>query len=178
VPNQQPHVTSVDAKRRFAYFPVAVMAFIVNEREEVLLLSHPKRSSGWEVVNGALEAGETVLQGALRETQEEVGERVRVRPLGTVHVASFHYDENVQFMLSVGYLMAYESGEIQPGDDMAGSRYKWWSSDELRADNVNVLIPPNGGWLLLRAIELYRLWKGQVRVLQPELVVPQEMRPE
>ena len=178
MPSQQPHVTSVDGKRKFAYFPAAVMVFIVNEREEILLLSHPKRSNGWEVVNGALEAGETVLQGALRETREEAGEQVQVRPLGTVHVASFHYDENVQYMLSVGYLMAYEGGDIQPGDDMAGSRFKWWNSEELRAEKVNVLIPPNGCWLLQRAIELYRLWKGREMELQPELIVPQEMRPE
>ena len=48
---------------------LSVLAFVVNEKEEILLLAHPKREGGWEVVNGALEAGETVLEGALRETK-------------------------------------------------------------------------------------------------------------
>jgi 8-oxo-dGTP pyrophosphatase MutT (NUDIX family) len=59
---------------------------------------------------------------AIRETREEAGEQVRVRPLGTVHISTFHYGEDVRYMLSVGYLMVYEGGGIQPGDDMAESR--------------------------------------------------------
>jgi CubicO group peptidase (beta-lactamase class C family) len=81
--------------------------FVVNEQEEILLLAHPKRGGSWEVVNGALEAREPVAEGALRETYEEAGEEVCVRPLGAGHVSTFHYDDNVQYMLSVGYLMAY-----------------------------------------------------------------------
>jgi 8-oxo-dGTP pyrophosphatase MutT (NUDIX family) len=176
MPSQQPCITTADGRRRFACSPVAILVFIVNEREEVLLLAHPKRGGSWEVVTGALEAGETVVEGALRETREEAGEKVRVRPLGTVHVSTFHYDENVQYMLSVGYLMAYESGRIQPGDDMAGSRYKWWGLNDLTQEKVKVLVPPDGKWLIERAIELYRMWVGREMELQPELVVPQEMK--
>jgi len=121
MPSQQPMVTTADGRRRFSCSPVAIPVFIVNDREEVLLLAHPKRGGSWEVVNRALEAGETIVEGALRETREEAGEEVRVRPLGAVHVSTFHYDEKVRYMLSVGYLMAYEGGKIQPGDDMAGS---------------------------------------------------------
>jgi ADP-ribose pyrophosphatase YjhB (NUDIX family) len=130
------------------------------------------------VVNGALEAGETILDGALRETREEVGEEVRVQPLGSVHVSTFHYDENVKYMLSVGYLMAYEGGRIQPGDDMAGSQYKWWSLEELADENVKILIPPEEKWLLERAVELHRVWKGKDVDLQPALFVPQETKPK
>lgn len=176
--SQQPHITTADGKRRFACSSVAILVFIVNEQEEVLLLAHPKRGGSWEVVNGALEAGETVLEGALRETREEAGEEVRVRPLGTVHISTFHYDENVRYMLSVGYLMAYEGGGIQPGDDMAGSRYSWWGLDDLMDERVKVLIPPDGKWLIERAVELYRVWRGREVELQPELVVPQEMKPK
>jgi ADP-ribose pyrophosphatase YjhB (NUDIX family) len=166
MPSQQPYVTTVDGKRRFACSPVAVVVFIVNEREEVLLLAHPKREGGWEVVNGALEAGETVLEAALRETREEAGADIWIRPLGTVHVSTFHYDEKVQYMLSVGYLMAYEGGEVQPGDDMEGSEYRWWSLEELADEEVRIIIPPGGKWLIRRAVDLYRLWKEEV-VYQP-----------
>ena len=57
--------------------------------------------------------------------------RIKVRPLGTVHISSFHYDKHVRYMLSVAYLFVYEGGEILPGDDMEGSEYRWWSLDEL-----------------------------------------------
>jgi 8-oxo-dGTP pyrophosphatase MutT (NUDIX family) len=178
MPSQQPYITTADGRRRFACSPVAILVFIVNEKEEALLLAHPKRGGSWEVVNGALEARETIVEGALRETREEAGKEVRVRPLGTVHVSTFHYDENVQCMLSVGYLMAYEAGRIQPGDDMAGSQYKWWGLEDLKNEQVKVLIPPDGKWLIERAVELYRMWVGRERELQPELVVPHEIKPK
>jgi len=178
MPGQQPYITTADGRRRFACSPVAILVFIVNEQKEVLLLAHPKRGGSWEVVNGALEVRETIIEGAIRETREEAGEQVRVRPLGTVHVSTFHYDENAQYMLSVGYLMAYEGGRVQPGDDMAGSRYKWWSLDDLTDEKAKVLVPPDGKWLIERAVELYCMWKGRGNELQPELVVPRETKPK
>ena len=155
---QQLHITSTDGSRRFACSPVAVLAIIVNESEEILLLSNHKQGGGWQVVNGAMEAGETALEAAIRETYEEVGSRVRVRPLGTVHVSTFHYDESVRYMLSVAYLFAYEGGNIQPGDDMKGSDYEWLGLDEITSGKVNLIIPPGEKWLLSRAVDLYRLW--------------------
>jgi ADP-ribose pyrophosphatase YjhB (NUDIX family) len=116
-------------------------------------------------VSGALEAGETVLEGTLREAREELG-NIRVRPLGTIHVQTFHYDENVHYMIAIYYLLAYEGGEVQPGDDMQGSQYRWWSLAELNDEKVNIVVPPGQKWILERAIELYRLWKGQTRELQ------------
>jgi 8-oxo-dGTP diphosphatase len=155
---RQPHINTIDGKRRFACSPVAVLGIIVNEREEVLLLAHPDQPGGWQVVNGVMEAGETVLEAALRETYEEVGSSLQVRPLGTVHISSFHYDERIRYMLSVAYLFAYEGGEIHPGDDMKGSKYRWWSLHELASEEVELLIPPGEKWLLARAVDLYRPW--------------------
>jgi 8-oxo-dGTP pyrophosphatase MutT (NUDIX family) len=178
MPAQQPYVTTANKKRRFTCSAVAVLVFIINEREEILLLAHPKRQGGWEVINGALEAQETILESALRETREEAGPDIQVRPLGTVHISTFHYDESVQYMLSVGYLMAYEGGSVQPGDDMLGSQHRWWRVDELSAERVDLIIPPDGQWLIERAVELYRLWKGQEVELQPELALLREPKPK
>jgi 8-oxo-dGTP pyrophosphatase MutT (NUDIX family) len=165
----QPHILTADEKRRFACSPVAVVVFIVNEREEILLLAHPKRDGGWEVINGGLEAGETILEGALRETREEAGAGIQVRPLGTVHAWTFHYDKEVEHMISLGFLMAYEGGAVEPGDDMAGSAYRWWRVEELEDPDVRLIVPPGQKWLVRRAVELYRLWKAQDVELQPEL---------
>ena len=118
-------------------------------------------------MNGAMEAGETVLEAVLRETYEEAGSELLVCPLGTVHISAFHYDDRVRFMLSVAYLLAYDGGPVQPGDDMSGSEYRWWSLEELSSPEVELAIPPGEKWLLARAIELYRLWNKQDGALQP-----------
>jgi 8-oxo-dGTP pyrophosphatase MutT (NUDIX family) len=140
------------------------LAIIVNQREEILLMAHPEGHGGWQVVNGAMEAGETVLEAALRETYEEAGSNIQVRPLGTVHFSTFHYDERVRYMLSVAHLLAYESGEIQ---HMAGSEYRWWSLDEIASEDVVLIIPPGGKWLLARAVDLYRVWSQDDVANQP-----------
>jgi 8-oxo-dGTP diphosphatase len=168
MPNQQPVITDVDGKRQFACSPVALQAVIVNQEEKVLLLSSPTRNrdGAWQVVSGALEAGETILAGTLREAREEIGADVHVHPLGTVHVYTFRYDANVQYMIAIFYLLAYEGGQVQPGDDMRDSQFRWWSLDELADESVQLHIPRGGKWILKRAVDLYRLWKNQAVILQ------------
>ena len=142
------------------------------------MLSHPKRS-GWEVVNGALDADETVLDGVLREIAEEAGPRVRVRPLGAIHIASFHFDSKVQYMISLHYLLEYLGGQVEPGDDMQGSEYRWWPVDELMSDHVDVLVPVESKWVLQRALDLFRLWGNEgAPDLQPDLSIPRRNKYE
>jgi 8-oxo-dGTP diphosphatase len=151
-----PTVTSASGRRTFACFPVAVLGFIVNTDERILVLKHPQRA-GWEVVNGALEAGETVEEGLLREIREEAGPQIHVRPLGGLHDYTFHYDDHVPFMLSVCYLLAYEDGDVIPGDDMQGSRVRWVSADEVVRGDVPILVPGGMAWLFQHAVQVYRL---------------------
>lgn len=158
--NDQPVIVGLPPRERpFAAFAVAIQVIIVNEAEEVLLLSSPTRNKPgeWQVVSGGLDAGETVLAGALREAAEEVGDGVRLRPLGVCHVQSFHYDANVRHMIGIHYLMAYQGGTVVPGDDMAGSAYRWWSLAELETADVT-FAPSTNLWRLRRAVELHRLW--------------------
>lgn len=119
--------------RVFAAFPVALQAIIVDHRRRVLLLSSPSRNGAnqWQTVSGGMEAGETVLDGVLREVAEEVGPAVRVRPLRVVHAQSFRFDERIPTMIGIYYVLAYEGGKIQPGDDMADAAWRWWDVDEL-----------------------------------------------
>ena len=154
--------------RPFACSPAAVLVYIVDEAERFLMLRHPRRR-GWEVVNGALEAGETVLEAVLREVGEEAGPEVKVAPLGAVHVETFHYDEAVRYMLSISYVVAYQGGDVAPGDDMADSETAWFAVDALLDETLDVLVPPYHRWLFPRALALYRLWKDEEVVLQPPL---------
>ena len=167
MPNPQPTITDATGRRQFACSPAAGLAFLVNEREELLLLSHPRRPGCWEVVNGAREAAETLLDGVLREVCEELSAAVRVRPLGVVHAYTFAYDAHVLYMLSLCYLLAYEGGRVVPGDDMAGSRYRWWTLAQVVAEAPRLIVPRDQPWLLARAVELYRLWRTAAVALQP-----------
>ena len=84
--NYQPLIPDASGRRMFAGSAAAILAFIVDVEERLLLLAHPQRKGEWVVVNGALEAEETIRDGVLREIREEVGAAVRVRPLGTVRL--------------------------------------------------------------------------------------------
>jgi ADP-ribose pyrophosphatase YjhB (NUDIX family) len=167
-----PQPSMTDAKgRRFACSAVAVQAIIVDDDERVLLLSSPTRNRAdeWQVISGSLEAAETVLEGVLREVSEEAGPQLRVRPLGVVHAHSFHFDAQVRYMIGIHYLLAYEGGEVQPGDDMHDAQYRWWTIEALTAANIR-FHPSTHLWILQRAVALYRCWKDQPAVpLQPDL---------
>jgi ADP-ribose pyrophosphatase YjhB (NUDIX family) len=165
----QPIVRDVRGQRIFACFPTAVLACLVDPEERLLLLAHPQRKGEWEVVNGALEAGETIVEGVLREIREEIGAAVRVRPLGTVHVSSFYYDANCPYMISIAYLLAYEGGAIAPGGDMRSSTVRWMSRADIDAAAVKLIVPRDQKWVLHRAVDLYRLWKNDAVDLQPAL---------
>ncbi|MEM8862861.1 MAG: NUDIX hydrolase [Chloroflexota bacterium] len=154
----QPAISSAGPRiRTFATFPAAVQAILINRNEEILLLSSPTRKQGWQLVSGALEAGETVSDGTLREVYEELGADVQVRPIGTVHAETFQFDENIPFMLSVYTLFAYEGGKILPTDDMAGSEAHWFSLTDLDQPSLKFHATAKP-WMLKRAIDLFRLW--------------------
>jgi 8-oxo-dGTP pyrophosphatase MutT (NUDIX family) len=166
MPHNQPFVTDAAGSRSFACSPVAVVAFIVDGRERLLLLSSPRKRGApgkWEVINGGLEAEETLLDGVLREVHEEAGQDIRVRPLGVIHAQTFRYDESIPYMISVCFLLAYDGGEVVPGDDMVGSEVRWASLDELENGTVDLLLPRDS-WLPRRAIDAYRWLRGRPAV--------------
>ncbi len=147
--------------RQFACFPAAVLAFVVNDRGELLLLAHPREAGAWEVISGAMKDGETVLEAVLRETREEAGSGFHVRPIGTLHAYSYRYDAQIPHMISIAYLLAHEDGAVAPGDDMAGATFRWWRLDQIRRERPRVVVPHSGPWLLERAIELHGIWRGR-----------------
>ncbi len=59
-------------------------------------------------------------------------------------------------MIDVCYLLAHEGGKIEPGDDIVGAEYRWWTAAELTDPQVLISVPRDQKWLL-RAIELYCL---------------------
>lgn len=159
--------TTVAANGRvFACSPAAVLGMVVDDDERFLLLRMPG-DTGWQIVNGGLEADESVLAGVLREVAEEVGAALVVRPLGVVHVCTWRYDDAVTHMIDVTWLLHATAGEVEPGDDMAGSAVCWATLSEIESGTVEVMIPQER-WMFGRAIELFRLWRDAPDVeLQP-----------
>ncbi|HVF33470.1 MAG TPA: NUDIX hydrolase [Acidimicrobiales bacterium] len=157
----QPELVAANG-RRFAGFAAAVLLFIVDPgTQRFLLLSSPAKRGrpGWEVVNGGLEAGESVLEGVAREAAEEVGPAVSLSVVGTVHAWTWHYDDLVTHMLSIAFVARYLGGEVVPGDDMAGSTVRWASLEEVRASvEVGEALIPGDVWLFERALEVANLW--------------------
>ena len=152
--------------RQFATIPAALVAVIVREDECILMLSSPKRPDQWQPISGAYDGDETLLEGLLREIREEAGDEIRVRPLCAIHACTFRYGEILRYMMSVSYLLAYEGGDVFPGDDMAGSQVRWISVDDIEQGTYTVIIPPEQLWIYRRAVDLYRMLKEAPPVQQ------------
>jgi 8-oxo-dGTP pyrophosphatase MutT (NUDIX family) len=151
--------------RRFAGFAAAVLVFVIDGAPasggppRVLLLSSPHRTRGWEIVNGGLEAGETLLAGAAREVAEEAGPDLLARVLGVVHASTWRYDAAVTHMISTFFVASYEGGAVVPGDDMAGSTVQWATLDEVRSLAASgAALVPGEVWLFERAFESFDRW--------------------
>ena len=150
-----PKVTSKSG-RIFSAFPAAILAFVVNREEKFLLMRCPE-STSWEIPSGALEEGESPLEGLDRELREELGEQFRYRPLYPVDVSSFKYDASLT-LLSIGFVVEYLGGRITPGDDMTNAEAEWVSVEDIVASR-SIGVPKDISHFA-RARDLFRLSKS------------------
>ena len=157
----QPLLTALNG-RRFAGFAAAVLVFIVDPatRRFLMLSSPAKRGrAGWEIVNGAMEAGESILESVEREVAEEAGADVRIDVYGTVHAWTYRYDDAVAHMISIACVASYLGGDVVPGDDMAGCEARWMTLDEIRETYAQgVALIPEETWLFERALQCFDVW--------------------
>ena len=167
----QPELVGANG-RRFAGFAAAVLVFIIDPstRRFLLLSSPPKRGRpGWEVVNGGMEAGESLLDGLFREVAEEAGPSVQLRVLGAVHASTWRYDDAIQHMISTFFVASYLGGDVVPGDDMAGSSVRWASLDEVRSLEASGSgLVPEETWVFERALQCFDLWAASGISLERE----------
>ena len=148
----QHRVETADGRRQFACFPAAVLGLIVDQVDRFLLLSRPDRGA-WQVVAGALEAGESPRDALIRETAEEVGAGVRIQPIAVAHTFQYPYDPSVPPILSIAYVARYGGGAIEPGSDMVGSEAGWFTLEEISDERTHLLMPELP-WLCRRALTL------------------------
>ncbi len=156
---KNPTVRSSNGKRIFACFPAAVMVFYINEHQEFLLLT--TGDDKWEIVSGAVEENESILDAAIRESLEELGIDIQIAPLGVVHTLSFDYDDAIPNMISVLYVMRFDGGSVVPGDDMSGAEYAWWNIDQIKQNIDKISKPERQLWLFERALELSESYRAE-----------------
>jgi mutator protein MutT len=122
----------INAKLRYS-----TLCFLVDE--EMILLAMKKKGFGagrWNGVGGKVEAGESIEQAMVRETQEEIG----VTPKSFVKTAElefYFYNEEMRQspadQLVTVYMADSWEGEPSESDEMAP---KWYRKDSLPYDSM------------------------------------------
>lgn len=83
----------------------------------------------WDIPGGRIENDETVLDGFMRDVEEEIGGAVQFTLQDIVHTEHMEYiDGPVYATFSLGF---YEGGEIVLSDEH--SEYQWMTSEEVEA---------------------------------------------
>ena len=167
-----PKIASPGSGREFDCFPAAVLGFIINPEGQMLLLGNPDGRHRWQVVNGALEHGETVVDGALREIAEEAGPLLKVRPLGCFHVESFALDPAMPPMVSIHYLFASSNSTVVPGSDMRGASPGWFTPEEIAGLAEAIIVPAYRPRIFERAFRCHTDWlrdQPDLQLSMPEI---------
>ena len=102
-----------------------------------------------------------------REVAEEAGPSVRFDVLGTVHACTLRYDDEVQHLISTSFVAAYLGGDVDPGDEMAGSVVRWATLEDVQELQRSGSLIPEHSSVLERALECFDLWSSQEASTQP-----------
>ena len=89
---------------------VVVCCLVRNDSGEVLMIRHYKR--GWELPQGRVEEGETLMEALQREVREEAGVEVALGPLARVW-SKLSPPAAVIF----GFLADYAGGELRTSEE-------------------------------------------------------------
>lgn len=129
-------------RREYPEAPIVGVGAVIIDGERVLLVrrGNPPLKGEWSLPGGALEVGETLENGIIREVQEETG--LLVKPVSIVEVFDrIHREEDrVRYhYVLVDYLCRVESGVLCCATDADDAR--WVHRSELNSHSIWKLEP-------------------------------------
>lgn len=129
-------------RREYPEAPIVGVGAVIIDGERVLLVrrGNPPLKGEWSLPGGALEVGETLENGIIREVQEETG--LLVKPVSIVEVFDrIHREEGrVRYhYVLVDYLCRVESGVLCCATDADDAR--WVHRSELNSHSIWKLEP-------------------------------------
>jgi 8-oxo-dGTP diphosphatase len=119
---------TIPARREFPQAPIVGVGAVILDQDGVLLIrrGHPPLAGEWSLPGGALELGESLAEGVMREVMEETG--LRVHPVEIVevfeHIAR-EEDGRVRFhYVVVDYRCRVLGGSLSCGTDALDATWR------------------------------------------------------
>ncbi len=113
------------------YIGVGVGAFILNDKDELLLQKRavPAEKGCWCIPGGRLEMIETLQEAVIRETKEETDLDIKV--IKMMGVCDHIIKEEDAHWITISYLCNIKSGEAKIMEPNKASDMKWFSLNKL-----------------------------------------------
>ncbi|KAI8093310.1 NUDIX hydrolase domain-like protein [Halteromyces radiatus] len=108
-----------------------------------MLVKKDREHHAWQLPQGGIDPGETVLQGALRELEEECGQHLKVNPVETT--SSFYY----QYKFPDAFIAKHKRNYIGAKVQFIRSD---WISGQCQPDDHEIV---DFAWLLESEIKQY-----------------------
>jgi 8-oxo-dGTP diphosphatase len=109
-----------------------VHTIIFNKKNQILILKRATSNNVlpdyWDIPGGTLKNGEDPARGAIRETKEEAGIKIK-NPDLFFYTSNVDKNKNKQFIRLI-FIAKYESGKIKV-NHKEHSDYKWINLEEL-----------------------------------------------
>jgi ADP-ribose pyrophosphatase YjhB (NUDIX family) len=146
-------------EREFPEAPRMAVGAVVVDRSRVLLVrrGNPPLKGHWSLPGGALELGESLADGLVREVREETG--LTVQPVDLVELLDrIHREgERVRYHYVIAdYLCRVVGGEMRAASDAEAVRWveraEWNSHSALKLDPITVRVI-EAGWQRARVLE-------------------------
>jgi 8-oxo-dGTP diphosphatase len=147
-------------QREFPGAPIVGVGAVVVDRERVLLVQrgHEPAKGKWSLPGGILELGESLVQGVVREVEEESGLAVEaielIELIDRVDRVSGAAGERVRYHFVIAdYLCRVVGGELKAGSDAEAVRWverAEWKND-LALDPITVRVI-EAGWERARTL--------------------------
>lgn len=138
-------------QREFPLAPLVGVGAVIVDRGRVLLArrGHAPLKGHWTLPGGALELGETLLEGVVREVREETGLIVEPVELAELLDRIHRSDDRIQFHYVIAdYLCRVTGGALQASSDADAVRWversEWNSHSALNLDPITVRVIEKG----------------------------------